>query len=163
MKVPALAMVDDLLIVSECGYKDSMVYSFINTKTNLKKLQFSTNKCNKMHAGKRKTEEACPLFVDGWKIREVIEVETESATLEDEYDGLVKIKEVRVVKYLGDVISQDAKNMKNILARKEKAMGVVTQIISILEEVCFGKYYFEVAMILRNSLLISSFLLNSES
>ena len=164
VKVPALAMVDDLLIVSECGYKASMVNSFINTKTNLKKLQFGTNKCHKMHVGKQKIEEICPdLFVDGWKVKEVTEVETGKATLEDEHDGLVKMEEVKEDKYLGDVISQDGKNMKNILARKDKAVGVVTQIMSILEEICFGMYYFEVAVILRNSLLISSLLSNSES
>ena len=33
----------------------------------------------------------------------------------------------------------------------------------ILEEVFFGKYHFEVALILRNSLLISSVLTNSEA
>ena len=35
--------------------------------------------------------------------------------------------------------------------------------MSILEEICFGKFYFKVAMILRNSLLISSLLTNAEA
>ena len=35
-------------------------------------------------------------------------------------------------------------------------------IISILEEVNFGKYYFQIAKILRESLFINSILLNSE-
>ena len=38
VKVPILAMVDDTLAVTECGYKSSMVNAFLNTKTNLKKL-----------------------------------------------------------------------------------------------------------------------------
>ena len=33
----------------------------------------------------------------------------------------------------------------------------------ILEEIFFGKYYFEVAVVLRNSLLLSSILVNSEA
>ena len=35
--------------------------------------------------------------------------------------------------------------------------------MSILEEICFGKYHFQLAMILRNSLLISSLLTNAEA
>ena len=35
--------------------------------------------------------------------------------------------------------------------------------MTILEEICFGKYYFQVAMVLRNSLLISSLLTNAEA
>ena len=35
--------------------------------------------------------------------------------------------------------------------------------MQILESVLFGKYYFEVALILRSSLLLSSILLNSEA
>ena len=35
--------------------------------------------------------------------------------------------------------------------------------MAILEEICFGKYHFQVAMILRNSLLISSLLTNAEA
>ena len=66
-------------------------------------------------------------------------------------------------KYLGDIISCDGKNKKNITARKNRRIGVVNQIMSILEEICFGKFYFKVAMILRNSLLISSLLTNAEA
>jgi hypothetical protein len=35
--------------------------------------------------------------------------------------------------------------------------------MSILEDICFGKYFFEVALILRNSLFINSLLFNSEA
>ena len=35
--------------------------------------------------------------------------------------------------------------------------------MSILDEICFGKYYFQVAMTLRNSLLLSSLLTNAEA
>ena len=45
---------------------------------------------------------------------------------------------------------------KNITAKKNTGVGIVTQIIYSLDEISFGKYSFEVAMILRNSRLISS-------
>ena len=38
LDIPPLGMVDDLLCISECGYKTSMLNSFINHKTNSKKL-----------------------------------------------------------------------------------------------------------------------------
>ena len=41
--------------------------------------------------------------------------------------------------------------------------GVMDQIMQILETVFFGKYHFEVAMVLRSSLFLSSILLNSEA
>jgi hypothetical protein len=66
-------------------------------------------------------------------------------------------------KYLGDIISVDGRNTKNILARKGKAIGITNNITSILQEMCFGPYYFEVALVLRNSLFLSSILVNSEA
>ena len=35
--------------------------------------------------------------------------------------------------------------------------------MEILENICFGPYYFEVALVRRNSLFLSSFLFNSEA
>ena len=66
-------------------------------------------------------------------------------------------------KYLGDLISSDGTHTKNIQERRNKGYGVINQIIQILEVTYFGKYYFEVAMILRESLFLSSLLLNSEA
>ena len=43
------------------------------------------------------------------------------------------------------------------------AKGPVNQIVSILEDICFGKHLFEVAMVLRNSLFINSLVFNSEA
>ena len=47
--ISPLGMVDDLLTISECGYKTSLMNEFINFKTGSKKLQFSTQKCIKMN------------------------------------------------------------------------------------------------------------------
>ena len=51
--VPPLAMVDDLLFISSCGLPSVEMNAYINTKTNLKKLQFGVTKCHKMHVGPR--------------------------------------------------------------------------------------------------------------
>ena len=66
-------------------------------------------------------------------------------------------------KYLGDLISKDGRNLKNIQGRINKGKGIVTKILNILEGIPFGKVYFKVAVILRNTLLVSSMLCNSEA
>jgi hypothetical protein len=66
-------------------------------------------------------------------------------------------------KYLGDIISKDGRNIKNIKARVKKGKGIVTKIMSILDSIPFGNHYFEIGIILRNSLLTSSMLCNSET
>jgi hypothetical protein len=63
---------------------------------------------------------------------------------------------------LGDLISADGTNTKNIKARKDKGFGIVDQIISMLTDICFGPHFFQVALVLRSSLFINSILLNSE-
>ena len=50
--VPPLAMVDDTLGVSVCGYRTNKMNTFLNTRTNIMILQFGCEKCEKMHVGK---------------------------------------------------------------------------------------------------------------
>ena len=66
-------------------------------------------------------------------------------------------------KYLGVLISKDGKNMKNIKERVAKGTGIVKRIMTILDSIPLGKHYFEVGMLLRDSLLISSILYNAEA
>ena len=40
VEIPPLAMIDDLLCISECGYKTQMLNTFKKVQTNTKKLQF---------------------------------------------------------------------------------------------------------------------------
>ena len=72
--------------------------------------------------------------------------------------GLVKMEVVENEKYLGEIISQDGKNMKNILARTNGGIGITNQIMSILDDICFGRYFSEVAVLLMNSLFLSRIL-----
>ena len=52
---------------------------------------------------------------------------------------------------------------KNIKARVNKETGIVRKILTLLDGISFGKYYFEAGVLLRNSLLASSMLFNSEA
>ena len=162
--IPPLSQTDDTVCISICGFQSTMVNAFINHKTSFKKLQFGTEKCIKMHIGRVKEDFKCKdLYVDGWKIEETHDIQSgEDITIENNI-GNVKMKETSDQKYLGDIISNDGKNIKNMQARHNKGNSVITYIMLLLEELCFGKYYFEVAIVLRNAIFLSSIIFNSEA
>ena len=83
--------------------------------------------------------------------------------LEDIYFGDFKMENVEDERYLGDIIAADGSNLKNVLKRKSKGVGVVSQIMTILENTCYGPYHFQVAVTLRESFLINGILTNSEA
>ena len=74
----------------------------------------------------------------------------------------VNLEDVEEVVYLGDTLSFDGKNTKNIKSRISKGLGIISQIFFILENTVFGPSYFEVALLLRESLLINSVLFQGE-
>ena len=162
VKVPALAMVDDLACVTQSGVDTVEMNAFINTKTNIKKLQFGSDKCHQLHIG-QKEHLAPALFIDNWEVVKVDETKTGVSNLKDVNSGDIRIENTEEEKYLGDIITSDGKNTRNIHARRTKGLGIIDQITSILEEICFGPYQLEVALHFRNSLLLNGFLTNSEA
>ena len=157
-------MVDDLLAISECGFKTSMTNAYIKTKTDGKKLQFGAEKCKKMHIGKTCQNFKCQnLKVDEWKEVEVFNQDTGIDEIKDIIKGEKDMENKQEEKYLGDVISCDGRNIKNVKARVGKGKGIVSRILTIMEGIPFGKYYYEVGVIIRNSLLVSSMLCNTEA
>ena len=155
-------MIYDLRCVSTCGPATIQMNSFINYKISSKKLQCGTEKCKKMHI-ERPNEMTCPeLHVDGWAEECVNSFETGSTELNDVFKGEEKLLTTEAEKYLGDIISQDGKNLKNIVSRKNKGTGLVNQIFATIVEMMPGKYLFEVSTILRNTILVSRLIFNSE-
>ena len=160
--IPPLAMVDDLVAVSTCGIETVKTNGFLNAKTNVKNLQFGGDKCHKMHVGKKQL--LCPdLFVDNWELKKVDKFENGITNLKDVFVGDYQMEGVENEKYLGDIIAADGSNQTNIEKRKSKGVGVVSQIMTILEDTCFGPYFFQVAVVLRESLLVNGILTNAES
>ena len=148
--VPPLAMVDDVACPASCGIDSVEITAFLNAKTNVKKLQFGVEKCHQLHFGGKKNP--CPdLHIDNWGVKKCNETKTGFANLVDEHLGDHKLKDVEEEKYLGDIISTNGSNLKNVLSRKDKAVGVIKQIESILNDICFGSFHFEVAIMLRDS------------
>ena len=110
----------------------------------LKKLRFHTpdkkgkTKSHVLHVGKSNT--LCPtLQVHGTDMGHVSEVT-----------------------YLGDIISGDGRNTKNIRARIAKGHGKINDIMNILEKTSLGHDYIKIALLLRESLFLNSILTNCD-
>ena len=101
--------------------------------------------------------------MDNWKEAYIRNEETGIGDIEDLCEGKVVMEEKTEEKYLGDVISTNGRNIKNVKARIDKGKGIVSRIVTILDGIPFGRFYFEIAAILRDSLLVSSMLFNTEA
>ena len=95
-------------------------------------------------------------------MEETEEVETGVTSLEEVLDEAHLMEMKDEDKYLGDIIMNNGKNTKNIKSRRDKGEGNFRQIMSILDDMCFGPFQFEVANTLRESLFINSILTNSK-
>ena len=158
--IPPLGMVDDLVCISSCGLPTTLMNTFLNAKTSIKKLQFGVDKCHKIHIGNNDIK--CPeLFIDNWKLVKKDNLKTGYENLDEVLDDEAPMEDVSFDKYLGDLISADGSNDKNIKARQEKGFGIIKQIMTILHDYSFGPHYFEVAVVFRNAMLINAILCNS--
>ena len=64
--------------------------------------------------------------------------------------------------YLGDIVRSDGKNSSNIKSRVSKGLGIIAQIMTILETVSFGASYFEIALSLREAKFQNGILTNAD-
>ena len=99
-------------------------------------------KCHKIRCGKNRT--ICPpLYIDSWKTKKKVAIDKVDASVEDVYDGVHLVKSSNEQKYLGDVICSSWKNDKIIADRIRKGSGIIQNIMSILEELYFGRFFAE--------------------
>ena len=101
----------------------------VNTVLEHKKLKLSNKKCFRLHIGKG--HDNCP----------DIKVHEE------------KMNEAESEKYLGDVIDKSGSIQATINHRKVKGDGIVTEIISILNEIPLGEHKVEIGLKLREAML----------
>ena len=66
-------------------------------------------------------------------------------------------------KYLGDILSSKGNLKQNVQLRREKGFGLVSEILSILSEIPLGKYKIQIALILRQAMLINGMLYSTEA
>ena len=136
--IPPLGMVDDIICVSSVENVVSM-NSLINTFVDHKKLKLSEKKCFRIHIGEGHRN--CPDL----KVHDHV------------------MKDAEKEKYLGDVIDKNGKIQATIENRKDKGQGIVASILSIINDIPFGKHRVEVGLKLREAMLINGMLFNSEA
>ena len=64
--------------------------------------------------------------------------------------------------YLGEILSSDGKLTDKIYERYKKGIGNVNKVLAILNEVSFGYFCFEMALLFGQSMLVNSMLCNIE-
>ena len=137
--IPTLAMVDDIAKISVCGTPSVMDNAYINARIEQSKQLFNGGKCHAMHAG-RQLQACCTLSAHSTEI-DIVDKE----------------------KYVGDIVSNDGKHSKNVIDRRSKGMGMISEIITILDGLCLGSHYFRAAIMMRQSMLLQVLLTNSET
>ena len=130
---------DDVLTINKCGAESVKMNASIQAKMDSKSLELSHKKCYVMHAGKN--QETCPKL----KVNEK------------------EMQRTNKQRYLGNLVCPSGKVDDNIEDRFGRGLGIINQIMSLLREVSFGRYYFQMALVFRNSLLINSILCNIEA
>ena len=135
--IPPLGLIDDILSITECSPTSVKASATIKAKLQSKQLNLHEKKCFQMHIGNQKS--SCS------------------------HTNHSFLKSSSSQRYLGDVLSTNSKIDENISDRFNKGIGYVNQILGILHEISFGKYYFEQALQLRNAKLINGMLCSIEA
>ena len=95
-------------------------------------------------------------------MKSVKDVETVEDSRQDIFEGTMEISHLGSDKYLGQTISADGRNTSNIQKIKNKGIGIQNKIIQMLEIMPGGKFHFQISIILRNLIILSSILSSSE-
>ena len=137
--IPPLSMIDDILAISKCSINSVRLNAKLGAKIDNKLLRLGEKKCSVLHVGRDK-EKCKDLLVNGLSMK----------TSDKE-------------KYLGSIITSDGKPTQDIVDRHNRGIGVVNQILGLLKELHFGHFYFEMALLFRNSMLINGILCSIEA
>ena len=121
--VSIMGLVDDMVGISEAGFKAKQLNTFLNIKTAEKTLQFGATKCKFLLIGKNvKNILNSDLVVDNWDVEYVDNLDTGDYDLVETYEGQVSIEQTGQHRYLGFVILNSGNNMVNIRSIKNKVL-----------------------------------------
>ena len=138
-QVPALLWVDDVITIAEGEGNQELMLQKIDDFATRHKLKWGQAKCNVMRVGSHSTNER------EWKL------------------GDLSIQESNSYKYLGDILTNDGKNSKNLESRKNKLLASSAQINSIASSDVLRLMETTVLMELHEKVNIPGLLTNSES
>ena len=139
VEIPPIGYVDDVLTMAKCGNSSVINNAIVNSFTESKKLKYGWGKFKQMDVGK--AYNICP----------TLKVHEEPMKVSDRET------------YLGDVVTNTAKVRENILSRRDKGFGAVSDILSLISEVPLGQYKTKIALTLRQAMLINGMVYNSEA
>ena len=164
LPVGFLGLVDDIVGISEAGYKAQQQNVFINLKTAEKTLQFGVAKCKSMLISKDcDSVFSSDIMVDKWEVKYEENPMTGDLCLNENFSGQTKIEQTDKQMYLGFVISSTGDNMVNIEHIKKKSFGIIRKIFNRLNTLNLQQYYFECSIILLNVILRPSILYACEA
>ena len=73
------------------------------------------------------------------------------------------MKEENKIKYLGEILDSSGNINENIVDRSHKAIGLRNKLKSLITDISLGSFYFQICLTMRQSMYLSSILVNSES
>ena len=123
-------------------------------------MRLGTKKCCTLHIGKQYDNyKHVPLFVDGWKVQTVESYDYNKSKWEDILEKDIKdISNLDSEKYLGQILSRDSRNIKNITKLRNKGIGIKNKVIQMLTDMPGGPYHFKIGMVFTSSYPLFSIL-----
>ena len=139
LSLTPLALIDDCLGFSRCGADAVELNAIINTKIHSKKLRLSETKCHHLHVDKSST--LC--YTD---------LKADESTM----------KKSTECSYLGDILSTSGSMNATIESRRQKGVGICSQITGMVNGLSLGHYYFKISFLFRETMLVNGILTNAE-
>ena len=139
VSIPPLALIDDCLGFSTCSTDAVQMNSILNSKVTSKKLRLSSDKCHHLHISKK-----------------------QSKCYNNLRAGSKTMKKSEECNYLGDILSTSGSVNNTIEKRRQKGIGICSQITGMINGLSLGHYYFKIAFIFRETMLLNGILTNLE-
>ena len=140
LSILPLSFIDDCLGFSQCGAQTVELNAIMNSKIVSKKLRLSEDKCTHMHFSKSSSKCYTNLKADN-----------------------AEMKKSKECSYLGDVLSTNGSIEATIEQRRQKGVGICSQITGIVNGLSLGNFYFQIGFFLRETMLLNGILTNSEA
>ena len=139
LSIPPLALIDDCLGFSTCSTDAVQLNAILNSKIISKKLRLSADKCHQLHISKKPT--SCYNNLKA---------------------GTNNMKKSTVCSYLGDILCSSGSVDATIESRRQKGIGLCSQVNGMVDGLSLGHYYYGIAFLLREAILLNGMLTNLE-
>ena len=139
VSIPPLALIDDCIGFSTCSTDAVQVNSILNNKIASNKLRLSSSKCHHLHIARKRSKCYNNLKAGGQNMKKSSECS-----------------------YLGDILSENGSIDATIEKRRQKGIGICSQIFGMINGLSLGHYYFKIAFLFRETMLLNGMLTNLE-